>query len=127
LYVYHTDQSGRYPRKGNEAGWAARHGYLRGWIKTNADGKYKFLTLKPGAYPEGGNPAHIHATIKEPGVQEYWIDEYLFEGDPFLTEKVRKSLGNRGGNGIVKTSKVKNGNLIMKRDIILGVNVPGYH
>ena len=126
LYIYHTDRSGQYPRKGNEEGWAERHGYLRGWVKTGDDGKYKFLTLRPGAYPEGGNPAHVHATIKEPGVQAYWIDEYLFEGDVYLTDRVRTSLHNRGGNGIVRTKKDKSGTLVMKRDIILGLNVPGY-
>ncbi len=34
LYVYHTDQTGVYPKKGNETGWGKRHGYLRGWMKT---------------------------------------------------------------------------------------------
>jgi protocatechuate 3,4-dioxygenase beta subunit len=126
LYIYHTDHSGRYPRKGNEEGWAVRHGYLRGWIKTGSDGKYKFFTVRPGAYPEGGNPAHIHATIKEPGVQEYWIDDYLFEGDVYLTDTERNRLSNRGGKGIVTTRKDNSGTLVMKRDIILGLNVPGY-
>ena len=126
LYVYHTDQTGQYPRKGNEKGWGTRHGYIRGWIKTNADGKYKFYTLKPGAYPQGGNPAHIHPTIKEPGIKEYWIDEFLFEGDPFLTGAGLKNLQNRGGSGILKTTSDQQGMLIAKRDIILGLHVPGY-
>lgn len=126
LYIYHTDQTGRYPRKGNETGWAAQHGYIRGWIKTNADGKYMFYTLKPGAYPDGGNPAHIHPVIKEPGIQGYWIDEFLFEGDPYLTDEIRGSLQGRGGKGILKTGTGKNGILLAERDIILGQNVPGY-
>lgn len=126
LYVYHTDQTGRCPRKGNEKGWAAQHGYIRGWIKTNADGKYMFYTLKPGAYPDGGNPAHIHPVIKEPGIQGYWIDEFLFAGDPYLTEKIRSSQQGRGGKGIMKTTTGKNGMLLAERDIILGQNVPGY-
>lgn len=126
LYVYHTDQTGRYPKKGSEDGWTARHGYIRGWIKTGADGKYKFYTLKPGAYPEGGNPSHIHPAIKEPGIKEYWIDEYLFEGDPYLTGEIRNSQQGRGGSGILKTKTDKNGMLIAQRDIILGKNVPGY-
>src|SRR5688572_28586079 len=32
LYIYHTDQEGIYPTKGDETGWAKRHGYIRGWI-----------------------------------------------------------------------------------------------
>ena len=35
IYVYHTDQTGIYPTKGNEKGWGKRHGYIRGWMKTN--------------------------------------------------------------------------------------------
>ena len=84
LYVYHTDQTGVYPVKGNEKGWAKRHGYIRGWIKTDKNGAYKFYTLVPASYPNSKNPKHIHPTIKETDKNEYWIDEYLFEGDPYL-------------------------------------------
>jgi protocatechuate 3,4-dioxygenase beta subunit len=38
IYIYHTDQTGIYPRRGNEKGWAQRHGYIRGWMKTGKDG-----------------------------------------------------------------------------------------
>src|SRR5688572_10212889 len=65
LYVYHTDQSGRYPQKGNETGWGRRHGYIRGWLKTNSKGQYSILTLKPGTYPNRGAAAHIHCIVKE--------------------------------------------------------------
>jgi protocatechuate 3,4-dioxygenase, beta subunit len=126
LYIYHTNRAGEYPTKGNETGWGKRHGYIRGWIKTNADGKYTFYTLRPGAYPGRKNPEHIHPVIKEPGIKEYWIDEYLFDDDPILSERERNSQRGRGGKGIVKTTKDKNGMQIAYRDIILGLNVPGY-
>lgn len=126
LYVYHTDQQGEYSKKGNETGSGKIHGYIRGWIKTRKDGRYRFYTLKPGAYPGGGNPAHIHPVIKEPGVQPYWIDEFLFEGDPYITEAVRTHLPHRGGPGIMQPVKGKDGMLVVERDIILGLNVPGY-
>jgi hypothetical protein len=51
IYVYHTDQTGIYPKKGDEKGWAKRHGYIRGWMRTNEKGEYKFFTLRPAAYP----------------------------------------------------------------------------
>ena len=60
LYVYHMDQRGEYSKKVNETGWGKEHGYIRGWIKTGKDGRFRFYTLKPGACPVGGNPAHIH-------------------------------------------------------------------
>ncbi|HEY3403136.1 MAG TPA: intradiol ring-cleavage dioxygenase [Ohtaekwangia sp.] len=123
LYIYHTDQKGIYPQ-GPNAG--KHHGYIRGWIKTGADGKYSFYTLLPASYPNSDNPKHIHPIIKEPGLQAYWIDEFLFDDDPLLTEKQKSHIENRGGSGILKLSKDKNGMLIGHRDIILGKNVPGY-
>jgi len=126
LYVYHTNQRGHYPTKGDEQGWAKRHGYIRGWIKTDASGKYKFYTLKPAAYPGRKDPAHIHATLKEPTVNEYWIDEYLFEDDPRLTQEERGAQKKRGGAGILKLTKNSNGILMAQRDIILGLNIPDY-
>src|SRR5688572_27519072 len=29
LYIYHTDQTGVYPTRGDEKDWGRRHGYLR--------------------------------------------------------------------------------------------------
>ena len=124
LYVYHTDQKGVYPTKGNEKGWAKRHGYIRGWIKTDKNGFYKFYTLVPASYPDSRNPKHIHPTIKEPDKNEYWIDEYLFDGDPYLQNE-RSDRPPRGSNGILKPV-MKDGMLRATRNIILGFNVPGY-
>jgi len=99
LYVYHTDQKGNYATKGNEKGWGKRHGYIRGWIKTNEKGEYKIYTLVPASYPNSNNPKHIHPTIKEPGVSEYWIDEFVFDDDPLLPATERNRTSPRGGNG----------------------------
>jgi protocatechuate 3,4-dioxygenase, beta subunit len=126
LYIYHTDQTGEYSTKGNETGWGKRHGYIRGWIKTGADGRYKFYTLRPAAYPGRQNPEHIHPVIKEPGIKEYWIDEYLFDDDPILSAHERNSQRGRGGKGILTTKKDHSGMQIAQRDIILGLNVPDY-
>jgi len=125
IYIYHTDQTGIYPKKGDETGWAKRHGYLRGWMKTNEKGEYKFFTLRPAPYPGGNIPAHIHVTIKEPGKNEYYIDEFLFDDDPFLTANERKKAENRGGNGILKI-KVAEEFQKAERNIYLGKNIPDY-
>lgn len=125
LYVYHTDQQGIYPIKGDEDGWGKRHGYIRGWIQTNKNGQYKFYTLIPASYPNSNNPKHIHITIKEPGKNAYWIDDFLFGDDPLLTRELRNKHTFRGGNGILRTSN-QNGIRTARRDIILGENIPGY-
>lgn len=125
LYVYHTDQTGRYTSKIGQTGWAKRHGYIRGWMKTNEKGEYKFYTLVPGHYPGTNSPAHIHPIIKEADKNEYWIDEYLFDDDKFLTSSERKKSENRAGNGIL-TLEEKDGILYGERNIYLGRNIPGY-
>jgi protocatechuate 3,4-dioxygenase, beta subunit len=125
LYVYHTDQKGIYATKGNEKGWGKRHGYIRGWIKTNEKGEYKIYTLVPASYPNSNNPKHIHPTIKEPGFTEYWIDEFVFDDDPLLPASERNRANPRGGNGVLKTEK-KDGMLYATRNITLGLNVKDY-
>ncbi len=125
LYIYHTDQKGIYAKKGDETGWAKRHGYIRGWIKTNAKGEYRFYTLVPASYPNSSNPKHIHPTIKEPDKNEYWIDEFVFADDPLLPEKERTRTKPVGGGGVLKIY-MKDGMLRATRNIILGLNVDNY-
>ena len=126
LYIYHTDQTGRYPTRGDETGWARRHGYLRGWVKTGKDGKYTFYTLKPGTYPNRSAPAHIHPIILEPDGKYYWLGSYHFEGDPLLTEKEIAPKAPRGGSSGLLSLRKKGDLWVGVRDIILGKNVPGY-
>lgn len=125
LYVYHTSTRGLYESRAGSQGWAKRHGDRRGWVKTNERGEYRFYTVKPASYPNTRNPAHIHPTIKEPGLNEYYIDEFVFDDDPLLVKSERDKMENRGGNGILKTTLV-NGMLVAKHDIILGLNIPNY-
>jgi protocatechuate 3,4-dioxygenase beta subunit len=125
LYVYHTDQAGVYPTKGDEKGWAKRHGYIRGWARTYQYGAYEILTLVPASYPNSNNPKHLHPVIKEPGKNEYWIEEFLFDDDPYLSAAEKNKANPRGGNGILKPV-LKDGMLHATRNIILGLNVPGY-
>lgn len=126
IYYYQTDNNGYYsPGEGmNEK--AKRHGHIRGWIKTDAEGNYSIYTIKPMPYPGDDIPSHIHPIVKEPGiVNEYYFDEFLFDNDPLLNEARRKECENRCGSGILKT-EMQNGVLIAKRNIILGLNIPGY-
>jgi protocatechuate 3,4-dioxygenase beta subunit len=126
LYVYHTDATGHYTPTPNATGWIRRHGHLRGWMKTNASGEYKFATIKPAPYPSRDSPAHIHPIIKEPDKNEYYIDEYVFDDDPLLTREKRSQLENRGGSGIVRLSRNSSGVWAGGRNMILGLNIPHY-
>ena len=125
LYVYHTNRKGIYETKGDEQGWAKRHGFIRTWLQTDANGKYTFFTFRPASYPNGRAPEHIHITIKEPDKNPYYIDDFLFDDDPLLTATERKRLKNRAGSGIITLQPTEN-IYVAKRDIILGLNIPNY-
>ncbi len=124
LYIYHTNREGVYQKKGDEKGWARRHGFIRGWIKTDSTGKYTFYTFRPATYPERFEPEHIHLTVKEPDKNEYYLDDFVFEDDPLL-KTGNRTFRNRGGSGIMKPV-LKDGILHVQRDIILGHNIPNY-
>jgi len=125
LYIYHTDSKGRYSAAPNQK-HALKHGHIRGWIKTGVNGSYRFYTCPPAPYPEHNEPAHIHPVVMEPDTNEYYIDEYVFEGDPLLTPAYKAKRQNRGGSGVIKLTKNANGWMICKRNIILGLNIPNY-
>ena len=125
LYVYHTDNKGLYSPAPKQTE-AKRHGHLRGWVKTDENGRYEFKTIRPASYPNSRNPQHIHPLIKEPGLTRYWIDEFLFDDDPVLTDQEKTHQEKRGGSGIVSLKKNEKGIWIGKRDIILGMNIPNY-
>lgn len=125
VYFYHTDVKGYYsPAKDQREG--VRNGHLRGWVKTNNLGQYKIITIQPAPYPGASIPAHIHCTVKEPHLNEYYIDEIEFDDDIFLTDDIKQQREKRGGSGIVKLSKNQQGTLLCERNIILGLNIPGY-
>ncbi len=60
-----------------------------GQVITNARGEYRFVTIKPGAYPwrNGPNswrPAHIHFGVFGPAFATRLITQMYFPGDPLL-------------------------------------------
>ena len=126
LYYYHTDVYGKYPNAKNLDARAKPHGYIRGWVKSDSNGKYSIYTVKPASYPNSQIMAHIHPAIKEPNIDvPYYIDEWVFNDDPFLTQSQRNNSTNRGGSGILTTTKIDD-ILVAEHDIILGLNTPNY-
>src|SRR5581483_6155321 len=85
VYVYHTDAKGLYTL---EATNDSRNPRLRGYLRTDAQGRYEYSTIKPAPYPGNGPPAHIHYHVNAPGYQER-VFEIVFEGDPKITADIR--------------------------------------
>ncbi len=126
LYYYHTDVNGYYANRQDLDQRVKRHGYIRGWVKSDAGGHYSIYTVRPAPYPNADIPAHIHPAIKEPGIdKEYYIDEFVFDDDKLLTTKQRNGLENRGGSGVLRV--IQKGDLqIAEHNIIPGLNIPNY-
>lgn len=56
---------------------------------TDADGRYRFYTVKPGAYPWGNHtnawrPNHIHFSLFGPTFASRLVTQMYFPGDPLL-------------------------------------------
>jgi protocatechuate 3,4-dioxygenase beta subunit len=56
---------------------------------TDADGRYRFVTVKPGAYPwrnhdNAWRPAHIHFSVFGRAFTQRLITQMYFPGDPLL-------------------------------------------
>lgn len=62
VFAYHTDATGVYNQRGVR-GWR-----LRGWARTDANGRFVLRTIRPAPYPRGSEPAHIHFTLEGPGL-----------------------------------------------------------
>jgi len=58
---------------------------------TDADGRYRFVTIKPGAYPwrnhhNAWRPAHIHFSLFGPSFLSRLITQMYFPGDPLFSQ-----------------------------------------
>jgi protocatechuate 3,4-dioxygenase beta subunit len=56
---------------------------------TDSEGRYRFVTIKPGAYPWGNHynawrPAHIHFSLFGPAFLTRLVTQMYFTGDPLL-------------------------------------------
>lgn len=86
LYVYHTDRHGLYvPRA---SGGPPR---LRNWLRTDADGRYAYTTIRPAPYPEARWAAHVHTQLWSPSVPAQWGTTLLFADDPLLSDEEKRS------------------------------------
>ncbi|RME40060.1 MAG: hypothetical protein D6788_04155 [Planctomycetota bacterium] len=122
VYAYHANVDGVYPPAERFRGRAAyRHGRLRGWARADAQGRYRFETVRPGGYPDSETPQHVHMHVIEPGRCTYYIDSIVFTDDPRLTpEKRRRYERGRGGSAVVTPRRDSRGVWVVTRNIVLG-------
>lgn len=126
LYVFHTDSNGVYLKRDVATGAETLNGYIRGWIKTGADGRYFIYTNLPGSYPNEKTRAHVHCIIKEPDVNVYSLMDFIFPNDPFADENETRVPQHKNGGLVKHISQPGDAVTVYKRDIYLGRGVVNY-
>lgn len=119
LYLHQTNAEGLYRSTLSTAEGGRRDGIIEGWLVTDEAGRYEIITIKPAPYPRGGIPAHVHVYVKEPERRPYYLDDFVFEGDPHLTPAYRAGQERRGGSGIIRLTRNSDGVWRGYRDIVL--------
>jgi len=73
-----------------------------GRCMTDADGRYRFVTIKPGSYPWGNHynawrPAHIHFSVFGRAFTQRLVTQMYFPGDPLQPlDPILNSVPDRG-------------------------------
>ena len=94
---------------------------------TDSLGHYRFITIRPGHYPQRNAPQHVHMHVIEPGFCTYYIASIHFDDDPLLSDATRRSEdAGRGGSGLTHPTRGADSVWHVRRDIQLGAGVPGY-
>jgi protocatechuate 3,4-dioxygenase, beta subunit len=94
--VWQANAAGRYLHKADQHDAPLDPNFTgAGRVLTDAEGRYRFLTIRPGAYPWGNHtnawrPAHIHFSLfgraftQRLITQMYFPDDPLFPHDPIM-------------------------------------------
>jgi len=70
---------------------------------TDAEGRYRFVTVKPGAYPwrnhpNAWRPAHVHFSLFGPELRSRLVTQMYFPGDPLMAvDPIMQSISDPAG------------------------------
>lgn len=90
IEIWQANAAGRYVHKVDQHDAPLDPNFLgTGRVLTDANGNYRFYTIKPGAYPWGNHynawrPNHIHFSLFGPNITTRLVTQMYFPGDPLL-------------------------------------------
>ena len=100
--IWQANASGRYRHTGDQWPGTLDPNFSGGGrCLTDADGRYRFLTIRPGAYPWGNHenawrPAHIHFSLFGRSFTQRLITQMYFPDDPlFFQDPIYNSIPDR--------------------------------
>jgi len=74
---------------------------------TDSEGRYRFITIKPGAYPwqnhdNAWRPAHVHFSLFGPQLSSRLVTQMYFPGDPLMElDPILKSIPDPRGRELL--------------------------
>jgi protocatechuate 3,4-dioxygenase, beta subunit len=88
--IWQANAAGRYPHRNDNHDAPLDPNFSgAGRTLTDAEGRYKFITIRPGEYPwrnhyNAWRPAHIHFSLFGPAFATRIVTQMYFPGDPLL-------------------------------------------
>jgi protocatechuate 3,4-dioxygenase, beta subunit len=108
IEIWQTNAAGRYRHSLDDNPAPLDPNFTgNGRILTDENGRYRFLTIKPGAYPWNNHPnawrpAHIHFSLFGPSFVSRFITQMYFEGDPMMAyDPVFQSIPERAQHRVI--------------------------
>jgi protocatechuate 3,4-dioxygenase beta subunit len=92
IEVWQANAAGRYRHKNDNHNAPLDPSFSgAGRVVTDKEGRYRFVSIKPGAYPwrnhyNAWRPAHIHFSLFGPAFVTRLITQMYFPGDPLLAD-----------------------------------------
>ena len=90
IEIWQANAGGRYRHDGDRHPAPLDENFTgAGRVLTDADGNYRFVTIKPGAYPwrnhpNAWRPAHIHLSLLGRELSTRLVTQMYFPGDPLF-------------------------------------------
>jgi len=88
--IWQANAAGRYIHKVDQHDAPLDPNFLgAGRCVTDENGRYRFQSIRPGAYPWGNHtnawrPSHIHLSLIGPSFAQRLVTQFYFPGDPLL-------------------------------------------
>jgi protocatechuate 3,4-dioxygenase, beta subunit len=90
IEIWQANAAGRYVHAADQHDAPLDPNFLgAGRVVTDAEGCYRFVSIKPGAYPWGNHanawrPNHVHLSLFGPSFATRLVTQMYFPGDPLL-------------------------------------------
>src|SRR5882762_4773678 len=108
IEVWQANAAGRYLHKADQHDAPLDPNFTGcGHTLTDGEGRYRFVTIRPGAYPwrnhpNAWRPAHIHFSLFGPSLASRLVTQMYFPGDPLMpNDPILQSIPDQRGRDLL--------------------------